>query len=264
MAHAGGADATGFAVLHALHWVVLRVAERAPTVLLVDDAHWADEPSLRLLTYLVGRISDEPIAIVLAARAGEPGAGGLLVPLGADPALRVLSPSPLGPAAVATLVRRGGRDADDAFCLRCFELTGGNPLQVRELLAALADQGGRADAGALAAATETAARSLGRSVLRRLGTLTADAQSLAFAVAVLEDAPVALAAALSDGLRRRRGSRQGRARRGGPPPRTRTRSGSRTRSCAPPSMPGCRLASAAGCTGAPRCSWARRAVRRSA
>ena len=69
---------------------------------------------------------------------------------------------------------------------------------MRELLAALADQGGRADAGALAAATETAARSLGRSVLRRLGTLTADAQSLAFAVAVLEDAPVALAAALSD------------------------------------------------------------------
>ena len=193
----GAADATGFAVLHALHWVVLRVAERAPTVVLVDDAHWADEPSLRLLTYLVGRISDEPIAIVIAARAGEPGPGGLLAPLAADPALRILSPSPLGPSAVGTLVRRGGRDADDAFCLRCFELTGGNPLQIRELLAALADQGGRSDAGALAAATATAARSLGRSVLGRLGTMTADAQSLAFAVAVLEDAPLSLAAALS-------------------------------------------------------------------
>ena len=193
----GAADATGFAVLHALHWVVLRVAERAPTVVLVDDAHWADEPSLRLLTYLVGRISDEPIAIVIAVRAGEQGPGGLLAPLAADPALRILSPSPLGPSAVGTLVRRDGRDADDAFCLRCFELTGGNPLQIRELLAALADQGGRSDAGALAAATATAARSLGRSVLGRLGTLTSDAQSLAFAVAVLEDTPLSLAAALS-------------------------------------------------------------------
>jgi len=171
----GAADATGFAMLHALHWVVLRVAERAPTVVLVDDAHWADEPSLRLLTYLVGRISDEPIAIVIAARAGEPGPGGLLTRLAADPALRILSPSPLGSSAVGTLVRRDGRDADDAFCLRCFELTGGNPLQIRELLAALADQGGRSDAGALAAATASAARSLGRSVLGRLGTLTADA-----------------------------------------------------------------------------------------
>ncbi|MEA2179967.1 MAG: hypothetical protein QOG77_3264, partial [Solirubrobacteraceae bacterium] len=53
-------DATGFAVLHALHWVALRLAERAPTALLVDDAHWVDEPSLRFLAYLVGRIADEP------------------------------------------------------------------------------------------------------------------------------------------------------------------------------------------------------------
>jgi hypothetical protein len=46
----------GFAVLHALYWLVVRLAEREP-LLLVVDAHCADEPSLRFLAYLLGRLS---------------------------------------------------------------------------------------------------------------------------------------------------------------------------------------------------------------
>ena len=104
----------------------------------------------------------------------------------------------LGAAAVAELVRWRVADADDEFCRRCLELTAGNPLQLRELLAAVEQQGQPADASTLAAAAEVAARSLARSVLRRLAALTPDARALARAVAVFEDdGPLHLAAELA-------------------------------------------------------------------
>jgi predicted ATPase len=191
------ASEAGFAILHAVYWLVVRLAERAPLLLLIDDAQWADEPSLRFLVYLLGRLPDLPIAVLVAARAGGQHTGGLLEQLAGDPATRVRMLSPLSAAAVAALVRERLAVADDAFCRRCFELTAGNPLEVRELLVAIEQQQGPVNAAALVAAAEQAARSLGRSVLRRLGSLPPDAQALAYAVAVLEDdAPLALAAAL--------------------------------------------------------------------
>ena len=95
-------------------------------------------------------------------------------------------------------MRRRLPGADDELCRRCFELTAGNPLQLRELLAAIEQQAQPADAAALAAAAEVAARSLARSVLRRLAALSPDAQALARGVAVFEDdAPLHLAAELT-------------------------------------------------------------------
>ena len=41
-----------FAVLHGLYWLVANLAASRPLLILVDDAHWADEPSLRWLAYL--------------------------------------------------------------------------------------------------------------------------------------------------------------------------------------------------------------------
>src|SRR4051812_16812809 len=73
-AQAEPASADAFAVLHALYWLTARLAERTPLLLAVDDAHWADEPSLRYLIYLAGRLADQPIAALVATR---PVAGGL-------------------------------------------------------------------------------------------------------------------------------------------------------------------------------------------
>ena len=42
-----------FATLHGLYWLVVNLAERAPLLLAIDDAQWADEPSLRFLLHLV-------------------------------------------------------------------------------------------------------------------------------------------------------------------------------------------------------------------
>ena len=57
------------ALLHGLFWLVLNIAEDGPLVLVVDDAQWADDPSLRLLLHLAQRIDELPILLVFALRA---------------------------------------------------------------------------------------------------------------------------------------------------------------------------------------------------
>ena len=168
--------------MHGLFWLTVHTAERGPLLLVVDDAQWADEPSLRFLLYLAARLADQPVAILAAARSNEPGAGGLLAALLADPAASVQELAPLSRDAVSALIRARVSDADEAFCVRCFGLTAGNPLFVRELVHAV-EPGAAAD---VASTADRAATSLQRLVLHRLAALPAGAQALARAVAVCE------------------------------------------------------------------------------
>jgi DNA-binding CsgD family transcriptional regulator/tetratricopeptide (TPR) repeat protein len=198
---AGPTPDAGFAITHALYWLTLRLAEREPLLVVVDDAHWADDPSLRFLIYLSGRVSEAPIGVLAAARPGEPEAADLVDVLALDPAARVHALRPLGNAAVSEFVRREFASAGEDFCRRCLELTAGNPLHLRVLLAAVEPTGPEPDAADLAAGATTAARALERSVLRRLAAMPPPARALAEAVAVFEDdVTLDLAAALA-GLR---------------------------------------------------------------
>jgi hypothetical protein len=56
--------------IHGLYWLASNLADLRPLVLLVDDAEWADDPSLRLLAYLAQRIDELPVALVVATRSG--------------------------------------------------------------------------------------------------------------------------------------------------------------------------------------------------
>ena len=83
--HATRADG-GFATLHGLYWLAAGIAGGHPLVLTVDDAHWADEPTLRALSFLAGRIADVPIVLVITLRSHEPsGAADVLAGLESDP-----------------------------------------------------------------------------------------------------------------------------------------------------------------------------------
>ena len=189
----------GFAILHGLYWCAVRAAEAQPTLLIVDDAHWADEPSLRLLTYLVGRIRDQPIGVLIAARSGEPGAAGLLAHLAGERDVTICEPAPLSVAAITTLIQEQLPEVDPCFCERCWELTAGNPLGVREVLLAIADHPLAAADSDFETIARRAARSLSRSVLRRLASLPPEARALADAMSVFEvDAELPWAAALAE------------------------------------------------------------------
>jgi hypothetical protein len=45
---------TSFAVLHGLYWLAANMSHARPLLLAIDDAHWADEPSLRWLPIWLG------------------------------------------------------------------------------------------------------------------------------------------------------------------------------------------------------------------
>lgn len=63
-----------FTVVHGLYWLVVNACEAGPVVVVVDDAHWADQASLRFLLYLAGRLAGLPVALVLSWREQDPGA----------------------------------------------------------------------------------------------------------------------------------------------------------------------------------------------
>src|SRR5689334_10896849 len=128
-------DDVRYAAMHGLYWLVANLAARQPLVLAVDDAHWADAPSLRWLAHLGARVEALPVALLLAVREG-PDEPPLLDDLRA--AGTRLRPGPLGPDATAALVRRKVQ-ADADLCRECHASTGGNPFLIQALAAALRD-----------------------------------------------------------------------------------------------------------------------------
>ncbi len=129
-------------LVHALFWVLDGIATSSPAALVVDDAHWGDEPSLRLLAYLARRVPDLPLAVVIACRSRPPGPEREpLDELLADPGTRRLELRPLSLEAASTLAREAlAADATTELVDACVEVTGGNPFYLRELLRSLEAQ----------------------------------------------------------------------------------------------------------------------------
>jgi predicted ATPase len=174
-----------FSVLHALYWVVLGLAAAHALVLLVDDAQWADRPSLRLLMHLARRLEGTPVAVVAARRTGEAGDESLETLAELPGALRIRL-APLSERGVAALL--GTADAARTRAYR--QATAGNPFYLRELMRAAAP-------GAIP--ERLGPRSIARHVLRRLDRLGPEATRLARAAAVLgDDAPLRHAARLAE------------------------------------------------------------------
>ena len=190
-----------FSLLHGLHWLVANLSDREPLVLVVDDAHWADRLSLRFLCYLAQRLEDLPVLALVAHRPAEPGAANdLLSELAASPRAERLVLAPLGEEAVRALVeaRYDGDPPSEDFAGACHQATGGNPLLLRELLAALEEEGAAPDAAGAARAREIGPRAVWRAVELQLARLGEDATAVARAVAVLgSDAELADVAALA-------------------------------------------------------------------
>jgi len=180
----------GFSLLHGLFWLTAGLAEGGPLLIAVDDAHWGDTSSLRFLHYLVHRVEDLPVTVVVAARPGETGEQrDLLLALATNPGASILRPQPLSTDGTTRLTQLVFADPDAAFIDRCAQLTGGNPFLLHELLHSLAAEGTPPDAATATriAAYDVAPESIVRAAVLRLARLPAAATALARAVAVLGD-----------------------------------------------------------------------------
>jgi DNA-binding CsgD family transcriptional regulator len=179
-----------FAIIHGLYWLAANVALQQPTLLAIDDLHWADTPSLRWLLYLTRRLEGVPLLVVAATRPPE-GEGHdpiLVAELIADPEAAAIRPEPLGRASIAVLARElHGLEPDDAFCTALQTATGGNPLFVGAVLDAVAREGTSPTAEHTARLLEIGAQGISRVVGLRLARLQPAPLALLRAASVLGD-----------------------------------------------------------------------------
>lgn len=183
---AGGAD-TLLPLIHAVFWLIAGLADSSPVALLVDDAHWGDEPTLRMLAYLARRLGDLPVALIVARRPppAEPRPHPL-DQLTADPAGDRIELRPLSRPAASQLVQTTlGPATPQQLVGACVEATGGNPFYLKELLRAVHSIG--PDALAAEAVQSLVPAAVSRSLFLRLSQLGPEAVALARGAAVLGD-----------------------------------------------------------------------------
>ena len=168
----------------------------APVVLVIDDVHWVDQPSLKALVFALRRLVADPVLVVLAVRDTEESE--------LPDSLRRIATGSGG-----TVLRLRGLDGQDLFDLaeemglrelpsgtaeRLREGTQGNPLYARALLEEFPP--GEWDPGDRPL---PAPRSFRRLVERRYDACGPDTRRLVDAAAVLgPHCPLTLAAALGD------------------------------------------------------------------
>jgi ATP/maltotriose-dependent transcriptional regulator MalT len=139
-----------------------------PTVLVVEDVHWADAATLDVLKFLGRRIDRLPVLLVITYRAEEIGPGHPLATVIGDVpayATRRVDLAPLSHEAVAILATAYPGSVDELYTI-----TGGNPFLVTEALSVpeLDVPPGVRDA-----------------VIAKLARLTAEARGVAEAAAVV-------------------------------------------------------------------------------
>jgi DNA-binding CsgD family transcriptional regulator len=189
-----------FAIVHGLYWLCANLSAVQPLCLVVDDAHWADASSLRYLAFLLTRLEELEVALVLAARPREAGPNAeLLATLTTDPSAELIRPPPLTSEGVARLVEsRLGEAPDPVFVDACLLATGGTPFLLHELAEALGEEGVVPRAESAYRVERIGASTVGRSLGLRVGRLPEHAGRLASALAVLEQSDLFQAAQLAE------------------------------------------------------------------
>jgi DNA-binding CsgD family transcriptional regulator len=181
-------EGQAFSLLHGLYWLSANLAEDRPLAMLIDDAHWADDPSLRFLLYLAQRVEELPLAVVLTTGSGMSGASETLPQIAAHPAATAVRIGPLSAKGTAAWLRGTlFPEAHATFCNACHEATAGNPFLLRELALELVSQEVEPRRKAARHVAELGPEAIALAILLRLARLGPGAAKLARAVAVAGD-----------------------------------------------------------------------------
>jgi DNA-binding CsgD family transcriptional regulator len=183
--HSLSAGDGSFSMLHGLYWLLVNLADERPVALSVDDLHWCDPESLRLLNHLAPRLDGLPLVVLASTRSGD-WVGTEVARLAAGPETTVLRPQPLSVEATVvlcedTLGAGVGRD----FAAACQQACGGNPFFLEALLREVREQGLSTDAGDAVRVRRIGPAAVAQAVLLRLSSGPASAGPLVRAAAVL-------------------------------------------------------------------------------
>jgi DNA-binding SARP family transcriptional activator len=165
------------------------LAATAPRLIMLEDVHWADEMSLRLLAFVARRVRNGRTLIVATAGEEELTSASMLLAildeLAAEPRVERMNLAPLSRAESAVLVRslaRVGMDDGAVARLadRLFGASGGNPFMIVESMRALAD--GALTEDSVGATLPDRVRQV---IARRLDRLAEQSRSVLAAAAVI-------------------------------------------------------------------------------
>ncbi|MEV7289000.1 AAA family ATPase [Streptomyces sp. NPDC093252] len=188
IAEPGGIEPQPQGVCDGLVLAVRRLADREwPLVLLIDDAHWADQETLRWLRAFAERLDDLPVLVVVARRPGDvSGDTARHLDRIAELSDRVTDLSALTPDATADLTRATvGQHADGPFCRQVWAVTAGNPYETVELLAKVRDSEMEPVESSADELRDLNRSARGGGLANRLGELGINATRFAWAAAIL-------------------------------------------------------------------------------
>lgn len=188
-----------FPLQHGLFWLTVNLTHSGPLTVCVDDAQWSDQGSIGFLHYLVRRIIDLPVVLVVATRPRDPRTSNELDALRESWQGDRIRLEPLSRDEVALLVLARFPSADEEFCDACADVTRGIPHYVGELLRSVAAERLEPTAARSDRLREVGFASISRACLFRLARLGPDPVALARAMCVLGDGtPLRRAAALAN------------------------------------------------------------------
>lgn len=191
------ADQARFRLFDSISQLLQKTASVTPLVLILDDLHWADAASLRLLEFLAGELSDGRVIAVAAYRdvelESEHPLARVVCELIRHPSTIRMTLSGLDESAVASLIEAGtGTVPPRTLVMAVREKTDGNPLFVTEIVRLLRESGGSRQCGTMPFSL-TAPPTIREAVGRRVRRLSADDLSvLAVASVVGRDFDVAI------------------------------------------------------------------------
>jgi hypothetical protein len=170
-----GLEPDPFGVSLAAFQLLCDAAEAGPLVLIVDDAHWLDRSSLGALAFIARRLESEPLALVVAVRAGEP-------TLLDEARLPTVDLERLSASAAAELLDRGTPELHPILRARVLAEAAGNPLALVELARSLPNSALVRDR--LSPAPTTLTARLEQAFSTRLDDLPAETRSALSAAAL--------------------------------------------------------------------------------
>ncbi|MFC9690021.1 ATP-binding protein [Kribbella sp. NPDC056951] len=155
------------------------ITANSPLVLILDDAHWADRPSVLLLRHLARTMRDERLLMMVNHRDTEHEHAGYFADLVREPITRQIDLTGLTEQAVAMhLASVLGHDVTLGDARRVHVLTGGNPFFVGEVGRVL-------PAGKVAGGLAPVTANVREAIRSRLSRLSPDAVTLIHAASIV-------------------------------------------------------------------------------
>jgi len=173
-------------LFEAVYQLAAMLSTRAPRLMIIEDLHWADEMSLRLLAFLARRIGGSRVLMVATAReeevADSPALRRTLEEMDRERAVGRLALGPLSEVDTLSLVRSlAGAKLDlPQLGARIWRASGGNPFMAVETIRAIQEDAG--DEGSTALPLP---RRVYEVITGRLGRLSRPARQLVAVGAVI-------------------------------------------------------------------------------